>query len=412
MDARDSAVGRLLPFVAGGLFFINNFPGAEAFLLLALLFNIAFGRGGVKSPGSLVIPLLVALLLAAGLIGGLISDEIDYRSLGSFLSKFFIFFVLIFTDYSKDQFRCLIYGFIGGAAVSSVLMILNFFGFIDISPPADYIEIRQSAFMGDPNIIGAFLVFALMLAHHCLRPEGLMAPGSAHRRSLVRRGLVGLILFGLLLTFSRAAWINLAIAVVIYVFFMPLFRRDRRRSLLPAILFLLSVVAAVLALRATTDLLDVFFDRFDPDLLSEATYLRRSTQVEVLGEFRDSELSTLLFGHGPLSSEGVTGMNPHLTPYQVLFELGLVSAALIILVGVTAVLRSLRYVSIHPAILVVLPPCLAGFAINSLAVDTFYWRLPWLMTALVVMCACAPGSRPSMSGGRSRSHEVPTLMRS
>ena len=412
MDPRDSFVGLLLPFVAGGLFFINNFPGAEAFLLLVLLFNIAFGRGGVKAPGSLVIPVLVALLLATGLIGGLLSEEIDYRSLASFLSKFFIFFVLIFTDYSKNQFRCLIYGFIGGAAASSVLMILNFFGFIDISAPADYIEIRQSAFMGDPNIVAAFLVFALMLAHHCLQPEGLMAPRSAHRRSLVRGGLVGLILFGILLTFSRAAWINLAIAVAIYVLVMPMFWRDRRRSSLPAVVFLLSVVAAVLVLRATTDLLDVFFDRFDPDLLSEATYLRRSTQVEVFGEFRDSGVSALLFGHGPLSSEGVTGMNPHLTPYQVLFELGLVSAALIILVGLAALVRSLRYVDIHPAILVVLPPCLAGYAVNSLAVDTFYWRLPWLMTALVVMCACAPRRRPLMSGRLSRSNEAPTVMRS
>jgi hypothetical protein len=105
-------------------------------------------------------------------------------------------------------------------------------------------------------------------------------------------------------------------------------------------------------------------------------------------------------------------MNPHLTPYQVLFELGLISAALIILVGLTAFVRSVRYVHIHPAILVVLPPCLAGYAVNSLAVDTFYWRLPWLMTALVVMCACAPRKRLLMSGRLSHSNEAPTAMRS
>lgn len=411
-DLRDSSLGRLLPFVAGALFFVNNFPGVEALLFLVLVFNLAVGRGGVRIPRSPIVPLMVVLLVVSGLIGAVMSDGLELLVLASFLSKFFVFFTIVFTDYSKEQFRCLIHGFVGGAAVSSTLMALNFFGFIDISPPLDYIEIRQSAFMGDPNIVAAFLVVALMLAFHHLKGEGSgSAAGAVHPG--VRWALVSVILFGLLLTFSRAAWINLVVAVSVYAFFMPFVQPERRRALLPAGLFLLSAVAVVVVLRSTTELLDVFFDRFDPDLLSEATHQRRSTQVEVLGAFHGSDLASLLFGHGPLSSEKVTGMNPHFTPYQVFFELGLVASTIAILIAAMTLFRAVKHVSSAPAVLSVLPPCLIGFAVNSLAVDTFYWRLPWFLVAVVVVCAsAAPAGTVIVRRGDLSPERSPVVARS
>jgi hypothetical protein len=162
-------------------------------------------------------------------------------------------------------------------------------------------------------------------------------------------------------------------------------RKRERKSVLPAAAFLVAAVLAVVTLRSFTPILDPFFDRFDPGLVSEATDMRVRTQSQVFDEIVGSSALALIFGHGSLSSSGVTGMNPHLTLYQVMYELGLMAVMLILICAIATLRRALRFADSEPAILAVLFPCFVGLVVNSLAVDTFYWRLPWLMMALVAI---------------------------
>jgi hypothetical protein len=398
-DWRDSVPGLLLPFLTGALFFRNNFPGVEAGLLITFLFNFAVcGHSRIEGRATSII-MAVYLLMISAVVGNVVSAEQKAVSLVSLLLKFFIFFALVFTSYSRGQLVALLRGFIAGGVVSSVLMVLNFFGFIDISPPSpfrNYVEIRQSAFMGDPNVVGAFLVFAIVLSHHHLRAfsqDGIGGGPSA----LLRRLVVAVLVVGLLLTFSRAAWINLVVSMVLYGLIVNVvLRRDAVRLLL-ASAFAMILVAAVVAVRATTDWLDLFFDRFDPDLISEATFLRADTQRQVLQAFFDSDVISQLFGHGAYSSELITGMPPHLTPLQILYEAGIISFALVLVIGLLVMARAMKFARREPAVLPVIPPCLVGLLLNSGAIDIFYWRLPWLMIALVVVFACIPRVRHSVS---------------
>jgi O-antigen ligase len=376
-------LGIALPFLTGGLFFVNNFPGVEAGVLAMLLFNFIFGSHSVhlRQSWSILIPVL--LLMVTGLAGNLMSPSGDYVSVASFLAKFFVFFGIVFANLGRGQIRALLYGYIVGAAVSSVLMALNLTGYIDINPSDREIEIRQSAFMGDPNIVASFLVFALMLAHQFLMRDAF--PAFGRWGALLRWTILSVIFLGILLSFSRAAWINLAISVTLYVFLMRSGRKRERKSVLPAAAFLVAAVLAVVTLRSFTPILDPFFDRFDPGLVSEATDMRVRTQSQVFDEIVGSSALVLIFGHGSLSSSGVTGMNPHLTLYQVMYELGLMAVMLILICAIATLRRALRFADSEPAILAVLFPCFVGLVVNSLAVDTFYWRLPWLMMALVAI---------------------------
>jgi hypothetical protein len=396
-DGRDSALGLSLPFLTGGLFFINNFPGVELMLVLGVLFNLVVGRGGGRLPKSMAIVVSVLVVMAAGFVGNIAATDADYLSIASYLAKFFVFFGLVLAGYSHAQVNALLRGFVVGATISSVLMMLNFFGFIDISPPTDYVEIRQSAFMGDPNIVATFLVFALMLAHHCIGRDD-QGGSLAGWPFALRWFIVTAVFMGLLLTFSRAAWINLVLTLLFYFFVMPLWCPERRRSARVAAVFMFAVVLVVMALRSTSQVLDLFFDRFDPDLLSEAAYLRTRTQSQVLGEILDSGVFHLLFGHGALSSANVTGMNPHSTPYMLLYELGFFPGVFFVFCGLLAFWKSIKFARAGSRVLYLLPPCLFGFAVNSLAVDTFYWRLPWLYLALVAVAAV--GSRTLPVGRR------------
>lgn len=398
-DWRDSVPGLLLPFLTGALFFLNNFPGVEAGLLVTFLFNFAVcGYSRIEGRATAVI-LAVYLLLIAALVGNVVSAEQRAVSLVSLLLKFFIFFALVLTSYSRGQLVALLRGFIAGGVISAILMVLNFFGFIDISPPSlfrNYVEIRQSAFMGDSNVVGAYLVFAIVLSHHHLRSlkEGR---GGGDSSTLLRRLIVAVLVLGLLLTFSRAAWINLVVSMVLYGMLVNVVLRKDAVRLLLASAFTAILIVGVFAVRATTDWLDLFFDRFDPDLISEATFIRADTQRQVLQAFFDSDLISQLFGHGAYSSEHITGMPPHFTPLQILYEAGIVSFALILLIGLLVMARAMKFARREPAVLPVIPPCLVGLLLNSGAIDIFYWRLPWLMMALVVVFAYVPGVRSSTS---------------
>jgi len=90
-------------------------------------------------------------------------------------------------------------------------------------------------------------------------------------------------------------------------------------------------------------------------------------------------------------------MPPHLTPLQILYEAGIISFALVLVIGLLVMARAMKFARREPAVLPVIPPCLVGLLLNSGAIDIFYWRLPWLMIALVVVFACIPRVRHSVS---------------
>ena len=85
-------------------------------------------------------------------------------------------------------------------------------GYFDLVPGAHELMTRWGRATGlfkDPNVFGPFLVPALVYALSRLA-------GAPLRKSLLPLGVLGVVGFAILLSFSRGAWINLAVAVAIY----------------------------------------------------------------------------------------------------------------------------------------------------------------------------------------------------
>ena len=100
-------------------------------------------------------------------------------------------------------------------------------GYFDLIPGAHDIMTRYdraTGFFKDPNVLGPFLVPALVYTLHRLTEARL-------RKSLPRLAVLLVLGFAMLLSFSRGAWFNLGVAVVIYGALYVLTVRSHRARL-------------------------------------------------------------------------------------------------------------------------------------------------------------------------------------
>ncbi len=192
--------------------FIEPSPYELMFTLCALAF-LATGLKMVRE-----VSLLVALLLAYN-IGGLFSllpffDEtkpVLFVAISFYLGVTAIFFALAMVEDTAGRLRAIEVGCITAAVFASLAAMIGFF---DIAGLGDrltrYDGTRASGTFKDPNVLGPFLVLpAIFIVQRLLT--------GATKRFVLMTGLLGFIVVGLLLTFSRGAWGVFVLAAMMVV---------------------------------------------------------------------------------------------------------------------------------------------------------------------------------------------------
>jgi O-antigen ligase len=246
---------------------------------------------------------------------------------------------------------------------------------------------RAKGLFKDPNVYGPFLVpIALIVAEEIFHPRLLRL-----RRSLRVMSFL-LLVVGVLFSYSRAAWLNLAVGVIVLIAIVVVRRPDRRAlSLVMVVIFGALAVAGAVVVTGSLAFL-------------EERAKRQSYDTErFAAQARGVKLGlTHLFGVGPGQFELLSPLATHSLYVRALAEQGilglLVIAALVLTTLIFGLLNVARGRDTYGISSAALLAAWCGLVANSFFVDTMHWRHLWLVAALIwagVMRERAGASRPS-----------------
>jgi hypothetical protein len=232
---------------------------------------------------------------------------------------------------------------------------------------------RAEGLFKDPNVFGPFLVPAALIAL-----EEILSPRLfSWRRSM--KVLVFMILaLGVLFSYSRAAWLNLAAGLTMMVLVYS-FRRGSGRAAARAVAVVLVACVALGAVVSSTGSLTFLEQRAHEQSYDKSRFAGQSESVKwALAQ---------PFGIGPGQFERKAHIAAHSIYARALAEEGIPGLVILVLLllttlywaGQNAILGRDTYGIGSAALL----GAWVGVLLNSFFVDTLHWRHLWLLAALI-----------------------------
>jgi O-antigen ligase len=257
---------------------------------------------------------------------------------------------------------------VASAAAASLALFVHF-------PGSESLVVgpRAQGLFKDPNVFGPFLIPAALILM-----EETVAPRLLRLRLPVKLVFLAVLSFGVLFSFSRAAWLNFAVGTVVLLFVLAL-RRGGVRQALSLLLVTLAAGAALFAVAAATSSLDFLEQRASVQAYDTQRFGAQRSGIELASEHP--------LGIGPGQFERVSQISAHSTFVRALAEEGVlgllvVLALLLLTLGFAArnATASLGAYGIGSAALL---GSWAGLLANSFFVDTLHWRHLWVVAALI-----------------------------
>lgn len=353
-------------------------PAPYDLLLMGLL--CLFFATGLRIPREISVPvLLVGAFALSNVVAAVVAaDPLEtMRSLGirTYMVLAWLFLACAVASEPRRVLPALWMGYLVAAVIATVFGIAEYFGYIESVQWEG--GLRAKGPFKDPNVFGPFLVPAAL---YCL--SRLKTPGATGR--LLCLPLFLLFAFGVLISFSRGAWLNMISTAGLY--FVVSF--VQARSLRRRVGWLIAGGGAVLALLVMvmlavsyTSVADRFFER---------AVVSKSYDTKVGGRFYTQKLAleqagVTPLGIGPGRTDEEFGLEPHNLYLHVLVEGGWVAGLswyLFVLYTLFSASRLLRWRSDLREDAVLVFCCLAGVLAQSAFIDSTHWRHLWLLLAL------------------------------
>jgi hypothetical protein len=297
-----NAVIGLLVFLSG---FVLYEPAPSDLLLCAVVFVWAFLGLRLSRP---LLPMIVLMLLY--MIGGLLSfvelkafqKPAVYMATTGFLAISSMFFAAVMQTDTERRLKVIEQSYIAAAIVTALLGILGYFGAIPYAELFTLYDRAKGAFK-DPNVFGPFLILPLIVLTRAVLTDRLANSGW-------RLLGIGILLAGVFLSFSRAAWgmAIVALLLITVLAFVSEPRQSRRLRMIAYIVGGLLAVALLLALLLSIPLVqDLFAQRFKLVQEYDAGRLGRFER-HILGFFLIQEHP---FGLGPFEFGKMMGEDEH-----------------------------------------------------------------------------------------------------
>lgn len=350
-------VGQVAVWFLLGLKISRTVGGLLAFLLV-------FNAGGFLS----------LIMMKQNFGGGLI-----YVAVSLFLALSAVFYAAVIED-SHRRLKLMFQAWVAAAVMTSILGTLGYFHAFAGAEVFTRFDRAKGAFQ-DPNVFGPFLVApALYLMHGLLSQKLSQAP-------LRAVGLLILVL-GIFLSFSRAAWGMFALASVLLVFIMLLKERSgafRIKILLLSLASLVLIVAALIIALQSEQVAQI---------LSSRTKLVQDYDGGHLGRFARHKIGFLMvmekpLGIGPLVFSTIFPEDEHNTWLKSLTTYGWIGFVSFVGMTVTTVFAGLRIMlrdrPWQPYLMIAWITYL-GHALIGNVIDTDHWRHFYILIGVIWGC--------------------------
>lgn len=346
---------------------------SDALFALIMAVAVVTGRFGLRRVSRLALGIVCSLLLLNLLS---LAEVTEWSAAARFLliTLYLGLLSLWLAAYidRPSRARGLVRAYLAAAVFSAVLASAALFVHFPLHTLMIGDGQRAKGLFKDPNVFGPFLVpIALILAEEILHPRLLRM-----RRSFMLLCFLALVL-GVIFSYSRAAWLNLAIGLVVLIVLVTLRRPDQRA--LTLVLVVLVGAAAIAGAVVVTGSLGFLEQRAHLQSYDTSRFAAQERGLHVGLEHP--------FGLGPAQFEVISPVASHSLYIRALAEQGVLGllTIVVLVVGTTAfavvsVLRGRDTYGISAAALLA---AWCGLVANSFFVDTLHWRHLWLVAALI-----------------------------
>jgi O-antigen ligase/polysaccharide polymerase Wzy-like membrane protein len=374
------------------ILFITVFASSVAFIepsphdVLVGVLAIAALIAGVRLERALVVPLMLLLIWNfAGMLALMhVPGEektIQYTATSVYLAITGLLFACLFAQNTMARLNAMRIAYVATAIIATFVGAAGYFNLFGTGHLFAPLGRALGAFK-DPNVFGPFLIWpALFLLYRMI--------GSGVRFGDVL--LAGILLFGLLLSFSRGAWFHFAVSCVVMVALAFVAAPNARLRLR-----VLAVSASGIVVLSLVFLFLLSFDAIQ-GMFEERARLIQSYDVGQGGRFLLQELALTAvlnfpYGMGPFEFARVHGLQQHnmyLQAFLVYGWLGATAYLLLLLSTLVVGLRNALVITPWQPYLITAVATFAGEMAEGVVIDTDHWRHFYLSLGMIWGLAAA-----------------------
>jgi hypothetical protein len=360
-------------------------------LLLVIVAGVSLisGRLSIRLPPSVAIalPMLLVVDILSAVNAGSTGRAISYVSISIYLALTAVWLTGAFADatIARRALKAYVIAATVAALVTVMVLELHLPGYSSLV----YGDSRAQGLFKDPNVFGPYLVpAAAIVLEEIGRPRLL---GWRPRRLFLVFAILGA---GVIFAYSRAGWLNFAIAAAT-VIVITSGRRGGLRAATRAGAAALGCTLVGFALLAATGSLTFFSERSKLEAYDAGRFANQATGL--------ANASVHVLGYGPGQAEETLALSTHSTYVRAAYEQGYLGlAALTALLAATlgvAIRSALRDRDLHGLGSAAMLGALLGGLVNSAFVDTTHWRHLWMVFALIWAMAAIPAGAASPDDG-------------
>lgn len=370
-----------LTFAASGIVFAE--PAPVDLLLIGLVILLPLVGLVTFTPGILGLLVLWLGIAAAGFLAAPLAadpgEAATHTAVSLYLSLASVALAAFIARNPQPHADLVLNGTMWAALVATLAGIVGYFALL---PGADELFTRFGRATGtfkDPNVFGAFLVVPVL---YCLS----LAVERRGARAMAPVAAAAVLALGVLLSFSRGAWINLALAVAAFAYLSFILAATHRARLRIAVLAATAIAAMAIVAAAAIQLDQV------GDLLAERAELTQSYDEGPEGRFGGQQKALRLVAESPLGigaqEFGTTRHHEeaHNVYLSMALNAGWLGGGLFVLLNALTLVLGARALLLHGPLRPLLIIAVASFlatALEGVIIDTDHWRHLYVNIALV-----------------------------